>query len=153
MDIDGASLWDASPGVRGRLFAGMTKLGEMHARPREIGGPEWLMGPAGFPPARERAGGGGQGDSIKWHSALVADDPPQTLFGFLRERAGPAAARSDMFIATAARMSACNASSSILSPSWRSMARLTLPSRLALKRTEGSSSAAPLAKVSFTAVL
>src|SRR5688572_12050029 len=30
------------------------------------------------------------------------------------------------------------------------MARLTLPSRLELKRSEGSSSAAPLAKVSFT---
>src|SRR6202049_4464276 len=33
------------------------------------------------------------------------------------------------------------------------MARLTLPSRLALKRPEGSSSAAPLAKVSFTTAL
>ncbi len=33
------------------------------------------------------------------------------------------------------------------------MARLTLPSRLELKRPEGSSSAAPLAKVSFTTAL
>jgi hypothetical protein len=33
-----------------------------------------------------------------------------------------------MFSATAARMSACNAFSSLLSPSWKSMARLVLPS-------------------------
>jgi hypothetical protein len=33
------------------------------------------------------------------------------------------------------------------------MARLVLPSRLALKRPEGSSNAAPLAKVSFTTAL
>jgi len=46
------------------------------------------------------------------------------------ERTARAAARTEMFSATAARMSACNASSSILSPSWISMARLTLPSRL-----------------------
>src|ERR1700730_11357363 len=36
-------------------------------------------------------------------------------------------------------MSAFNAFSSILSPSWKSMARLVLPSRLELKRPEGSS--------------
>ena len=62
-------------------------------------------------------------------------------------------ARTEMFSATAARMSAFNAFSSILSPSWKSMARLVLPSRLELKRPEGSSSAAPLAKVSFTTAL
>src|SRR5262245_6152866 len=50
-------------------------------------------------------------------------------------------------------MSAVNAFSSILSPSWRSMARLVLPSRLALKRPEGSSNEAPLAKVIFTTFL
>src|SRR5438552_1243967 len=50
-------------------------------------------------------------------------------------------------------MSAFNASSSILSPSWKSMARLVLPSRLELKRPEGSSSEAPLAKVTFTTFL
>src|SRR5688572_14973322 len=50
-------------------------------------------------------------------------------------------------------MSAFNAFSSILSPWWKSMARRVLPSRLELKRPEGSSSAAPLAKVSFTAFL
>ncbi len=42
----------------------------------------------------------------------------------------------DVFSATAARMSAFNAFSSILSPSWKSMARLVLPSRLELKRPE-----------------
>ena len=41
---------------------------------------------------------------------------------------------ADLFSATAARMSAFNAFSSILSPSWKSMARLVLPSRLELKR-------------------
>jgi hypothetical protein len=55
--------------------------------------------------------------------------------------------------ATAARISALNALSSILSPSWISMARLTLPSRLVLNRPEGSLSEAPLAKVNFTALL
>ena len=41
-------------------------------------------------------------------------------------------------------MSAFNAFSSILSPSWKSMARLVLPSRLELKRPAGSSNEAPL---------
>src|SRR3979411_1182766 len=50
-------------------------------------------------------------------------------------------------------MSAFNAFSSILSPSWKSMARLVLPSRLELKRPEGSSNEAPLAKVIFTTFL
>src|ERR1700674_4885351 len=50
-------------------------------------------------------------------------------------------------------MSAFNAFSSILSPSWKSMARLVLPSRLELKRLEGSSNEAPLAKVIFTTFL
>ena len=58
-----------------------------------------------------------------------------------------------MFSATAARMSAFNAFSSILSPSWKSMARLVLPSRLELKRPAGSSNEAPLAKVIFTIFL
>src|SRR5882757_5059107 len=58
-----------------------------------------------------------------------------------------------MFSATAARMSAFNAFSSILSSSWKSMARLVLPSRLELKRPEGSASDAPLAKVNFTTLL
>src|SRR5260370_2410491 len=59
----------------------------------------------------------------------------------------------DVFSATAARISAFNAFSSILSPSWKSMARLLLPSRLELKRPEGSSNEAPLAKVIFTTCL
>src|SRR5262245_46692785 len=50
-------------------------------------------------------------------------------------------------------MSAFNAFSSILSPSWKSMARLVLPSRLELKRPDGSFSEAPLAKVIFTTFL
>ncbi len=62
-------------------------------------------------------------------------------------------AHADVFSATAARISAFSASSSISSPSWRSMARLVLPWRLALKRPEGSSNDAPLAKVIFTAFL
>src|SRR5262249_19497777 len=41
-------------------------------------------------------------------------------------------------------MSAFNAFPSILSPSWRSMARRVLPSRLELKRPEGSSSGGAL---------
>src|SRR5206468_9763380 len=43
--------------------------------------------------------------------------------------------------------------SSSLSPSWKSMARLTLPSRLELKRPEGSVREAPLGKVIFTTFL
>ena len=59
----------------------------------------------------------------------------------------------DAFSATAARTSAFNAASSIVSPSRMSMARRALPSRLALNRLEGPSSAAPLAKVSLTTFL
>ena len=59
----------------------------------------------------------------------------------------------DLFRVTAARTSVLNASSSIFSPSWKSMARLVFPSRLALKRPEGSFRAAPLAKVVFTTFL
>src|SRR6202166_3419951 len=66
---------------------------------------------------------------------------------------GPVVARTDVFSATAARMSAFNAFSSILSPSWKSMARRVFPSRLELNRPEGSSNAAPLAKVIFTTFL
>src|SRR6476660_8187531 len=73
------------------------------------------------------------------------------LYGFFRGRT--TAARADVLRATAARMSAFSAFSSILSPSWTSMARRVLPSRLALKRPDGSSSEAPLAKVIFTTLL
>src|ERR1700733_6826731 len=54
---------------------------------------------------------------------------------------------------TAKRTRAFNASSSIVSSSRKSMARLVLPSRLALKSPDGSSSAAPLAKVILTTFL
>src|SRR5262245_20640225 len=47
-------------------------------------------------------------------------------------------------------MRAFIAFSSILSSAWKSMARLVLPSRLELKRPEGSCNEAPLAKVIFT---
>src|ERR1700688_2122513 len=80
-------------------------------------------------------------------------DAPQSLFGLFGERTGHAVARADVFRATAARTSAWSAFSSILSPSWKSMARLVLPSRLELKRPAGSGSEAPLAKVIFTAFL
>ena len=55
--------------------------------------------------------------------------------------------------ATAARIRSFKAASSILSSSWMSMARRTFPSRLELKRPEGSFNEAPLAKVSFTTLL
>src|SRR5215510_9109293 len=56
----------------------------------------------------------------------------------------------DVLRATAARMSALNAPASTSSPSWMSIARLTFPSRLALKSLAGSFNEAPLAKVNFT---
>lgn len=68
-----------------------------------------------------------------------------------RPRAVPAWLRAeDMFKTTAARTRVFSACSSSSSPSWRSMARLVLPSRLELKRRAGSSREAPLAKVNFT---
>src|SRR5450631_1857950 len=59
----------------------------------------------------------------------------------------------DLFRVTAARTRVLNAFSSTFSPSWKSMARLVFPSRLELKRPEGSFRAAPLAKVNFTTAL
>jgi hypothetical protein len=59
----------------------------------------------------------------------------------------------DWFSSTAARMSALKAGSSIFSPSCKSIARRTLPSRLELKRRLGSFSEAPFANVSFTTAL
>src|SRR5258706_14090140 len=59
----------------------------------------------------------------------------------------------DLFRAAAARMSVLKASSSISSPSWKSIARLALPSRLELNSPAGSLSDAPLRKVSFTTLL
>src|SRR5581483_7077475 len=57
------------------------------------------------------------------------------------------------FSATASRMRFFSASSSISSSSLMSMARRTLPSRLELKRPEGSFKAAPLKNVSLTTFL
>src|SRR6267143_3223314 len=70
-----------------------------------------------------------------------------------RGRTGADVFSAAVFSATAARMSTRSAFSSILSPSWKSMARLVLPSRLELKRPRGSLSEAPLAKVIFTTFL
>src|ERR1700722_6603307 len=49
----------------------------------------------------------------------------------------------EVFKATAARISAFRAFSLIFSPSWKSIARLTRPSRLELNRPAGSSNEAP----------
>jgi hypothetical protein len=58
-----------------------------------------------------------------------------------------------LFNATAARIRVFRAFSFTLSPSRKSMARLTPPSRLELKRPAGSSKKAPWANVNFTALL
>jgi hypothetical protein len=60
---------------------------------------------------------------------------------------------ADLLSEMASRTSAVNADASMSSPSWMSIARRTWPSRLALKRCAGSFSDAPLANVSFTALL
>lgn len=57
------------------------------------------------------------------------------------------------FDAAAARTSACSAVPSIAAPSWRSIARRVLPSRLELNKPLGSGNDAPWAKVSLTALL
>lgn len=57
------------------------------------------------------------------------------------------------FRATASRMRSCRAGALIFSPSWMSMARLTLPPRLELKSPDGSSKAAPLKNVNLTTFL
>src|SRR5262250_2466428 len=75
------------------------------------------------------------------------------LFEFVFGRARRGVFFVAVFNATAARMSALSAFSLTLSPSWKSMARRVLPSRLELKRPDGSGSAAPLAKVIFTTFL
>src|SRR5205814_200533 len=54
------------------------------------------------------------------------------------------------FRATAAFTSALNASASTFSPSWMSIALRVLPSKLELKRRDGSGMLAPRANVSFT---
>src|SRR6266545_6184421 len=71
-------------------------------------------------------------------SCVAPTVPRAALTGHREPRA------EDLFKATAARMRAFRASSSSLSPSWKSMARLALPSRLELKRPEGSFSGGSL---------
>src|SRR5215210_8051704 len=81
---------------------------------------------------------------------------PQTPAAYRNERPlfpGSCYRADDRFRAAAARMIVLNAFSSILSPSWRSMARRVLPSRLELNRPDGSSSDAPLGNVNLTAFL
>src|SRR3954451_2095445 len=58
-----------------------------------------------------------------------------------------------LFKATAALTSALKAPASICSPSWMSIARRVPPSRLELKRRDGSGTLAPRANVSFTTFL
>ena len=99
---------------------------------------------------RQDAGRPGEGDAAADAAALARQQSPhlgrasrprrdrarraraqlgsQALFDFLPARAGRAVARAEMFSATAARKSAFNAFSSILSPSRMSMARRVLPS-------------------------
>src|SRR5688572_11781613 len=93
--------------------------------------------------------------------------PPPSRSGGCRLRGGPAPwvwprraspyfedfDLPDLLRATACRTRAVNADSSTSSPSWMSIARRTLPSRLELKRRRGSFRDAPLAKVSFTTLL
>ena len=57
------------------------------------------------------------------------------------------------FWATAAFTSALNAPASTCSPSWMSIALRVLPSKLELKRRDGSWIVAPRANVSFTMLL
>src|SRR5262249_20420372 len=88
----------------------------------------------------------------RYNSSLPPIERASELF--LQREAWPYQPRVvDLFRVTAARTRVFNASSSIVSPSWKSIARRVLPSRLELKRRAGSFSAAPLAKVIFTTFL
>ena len=91
---------------------------------------------------------GGIGAPPKWDlaEAQPISVPPLVLV----VQSGTSVAGYYVFSSAAERTRALKASSSMPSPSWRSTARLTLPSRLELKRPAGSSREAPLAKVSFT---
>ncbi len=85
-------------------------------------------------------------------AVLKSVEPPKRTLTKGRKRWSRAESgrqRPFVFNATAARMRAFNAISSSRSPSRMSMARLTLPSRLELKRRDGSGREAPLAKVSL----
>src|ERR1700692_2428946 len=87
-------------------------------------------------------------EAVNW-----SHGPMRRLAQSQRKGAGFDYRADDLFRAAAARMSVLKASSSIPSPSWISIARLALPSRLELNSPEGSLSEAPLEKVSFTTLL
>src|SRR6185436_2126927 len=95
-----------------------------------------------------------------------ADDRPDSLGKVQGARRGAARPPAEVvrgeiyfffagraFLATADFTSALNARASTSSPSWISIARRVLPSRLELKSRDGSGTSAPRAKVSFTTFL
>ena len=92
-----------------------------------------------------------------YHGSAGRWPAPSNLSGSIAQQ--PASGRLYRFFFLAAlnvaasRSSAFNAAASGIAPSWMSIARRVLPSRLALNRPFGSAKAAPLAKVSFTACL
>src|SRR5262249_59781392 len=94
-----------------------------------------------------------------WREALGIGGWPPKGSSAGRAPPGPGGARVSCprrfaggpFWATAAFTSALNASASTVSPSWMSIALRVLPSRLELKRRDGSGRLAPRANVSFTA--
>jgi hypothetical protein len=117
---------------------------------------------AGAGSAYARSGRGPSGHSLTAAPALLRSREPRrgALLVIARrrsERSPRGLVRSstpvagyDAFSSAAERTRALKASSSVPSPSWKSIARLMLPSRLELKRPAGSSNEAPLKKVSFT---
>ena len=100
----------------------------------------------------ERVAGGWTDHEGKKH-CLLDYDRTRIYRRSSRRRIPQLSEAADVFRATAARIRVFRAFSLILSPSWKSMARLTRPSRLELKRPEGSSNEAPLANVIFTTFL
>ena len=101
-------------------------------------GPRRVPGLGGRADRGDRAGGSARAGRVRAARRVTAGD----YFDFLA-----------LFSSIASRTSALNAAASTSSPSGMSIARRTLPSRLELKRPVGSSSDAPLAKVSFTTFL
>ena len=101
-------------------------------------GPRRVPGLGGRADRRDRAGGSARAGRVRAARRVTAGD----YFDFLA-----------LFSSIASRTSALNAAASTSSPSGMSIARRTLPSRLELKRPVGSSSDAPLAKVSLTTFL
>src|SRR5262249_5694716 len=98
---------------------------------------------------------GGSGPSFRMRSLpqVQSRAPPPRTCRWPARRPCERPRVEDVFKATAARMRAFRAFPFSLSPSWKSMARLTLPSRLELKTPDGSFREAPLTKVIFTTFL